>query len=45
MAIIMVAEFLIGKGKMKSNSIIEAVISVLKFIFVKEDKKLELPKK
>lgn len=41
---ILVVEFLIGKGKFKSNSTIELILNIVKFIFVKEDK-LELPKK
>jgi len=45
MAIIMVIEFLIGASKLKSNSTIELVINIIKFLFKLEKKELELPKK
>lgn len=42
--IIMIVEFLIGASKLKSNSTIELALNILKFIFVRKDKELELPK-
>ena len=42
--IVMIVEYLIGASKLKSNSTIDIVISIIKFIFQIEDKKLELPK-
>lgn len=45
MLVVMIVEYLIGASKLKSNSTIEMVVSIIKFIFGKKEEQLELPKK
>ncbi len=45
MGIIMVVEYLIGVSKLKSNSIIEAALKILKMIFIKDDKGIKINSK
>lgn len=42
MGLIMIVEYLIGASKLKSNSTIDLVVNIVKFIFgIKEKKSLE----
>ena len=39
LGVIMILEYLIGVSKLKSNSTVELVINILKFVFVKKEEK------
>lgn len=43
--LVFVFEYLVGASKIKSNSTIELVLNIVKYVFGLEKKELELPKK